>query len=83
MTLKEEFDEAVNRTRELTHRPSNDILLKLYALYKQSTTGDVQGEIPNGMDFKAAAKYRAWESLKGKPADTCRKEYIDLVNSLE
>ena len=83
MTLQEEFDQAVYRTKELTQRPSNDILLKLYALYKQSTAGDVQGELPDVMDFKAMAKYRAWESLKGKPVNTCQREYIDLVNSLE
>ena len=83
MTLQEEFEEAVNRTKELTQRPSNDVLLKLYALYKQSTAGDVQGELPNVMDFKATAKYRAWESFKGKPSNTCQREYIDLVNSLE
>jgi acyl-CoA-binding protein len=83
MTLQEEFDQAVDRTKELTQRPSNDILLKLYALFKQSTVGDVHGELPDLMDFKAIAKYRAWESLKGKPAKTCQQDYIDLVNSLE
>ena len=83
MSLQEEFDQAVNRTKELTTRPSNDILLKLYALFKQSTVGDVQGETPNAMDFKAMAKYRSWESLKGKSMDDCKKEYIHLVNSLQ
>jgi len=83
MSLQEEFDKAVNRTKELTQRPSNDILLKLYALYKQSTIGDVQGDSPGAMDFKAVAKYRSWESMKGKSMDACKKEYIQLVNSLE
>ncbi len=83
MTLQEEFQEAVNHTKELNQRPSNDVLLKLYALYKQSTVGDVQDDLPDVMDFKATAKYRAWESLKGKPQNTCQREYIDLVNSLE
>ena len=83
MTLQEEFDQAVSRTKELTQRPTNDVLLKLYALYKQSTVGDIQGDEPNAMDFKATAKYRAWESLKGKSVNTCQKEYIDIVNSLE
>jgi len=83
MTLQKEFDQAVNRTKELTQRPSNDILLKLYALFKQSTVGDIQGELPDAMDFKASAKYRAWESLKGRSMNACQKEYIDLVNSLE
>lgn len=81
--LQEEFDQAVNRTKELTQRPTNDILLKLYALYKQSTVGDIKGDLPNVMDFKAKAKYRAWESLKGKSIQASQKEYIDLVNSLE
>jgi len=83
MTLQEEFDQAVNCTKELTQRPSNDILLKLYALFKQSTLGDVRGDLPDMMDFKAMAKYRAWELLKGKPKNDCQKEYVDLVSSLE
>ena len=83
MSLQEEFEQSINRTKELSQRPSNDILLKLYALYKQSTAGDVQGGPPGAMDFKAAAKYRSWESMKGKSMDDCKKEYIQLVNSLE
>ena len=38
------FEEAVAKSKTLTERPSNDILLKLYALYKQVTEGDVKGE---------------------------------------
>jgi len=83
MSLQEEFEQSVNRTKELTQRPSNDILLKLYALFKQSTVGDVEGDPPGAMDFKAAAKYRSWESLKGKSKDDCKREYIELVKSLE
>ncbi len=77
------FEEAVLKSKSLTERPSNDILLKLYALYKQVTEGDVKGERPGGFDFKGAAKYDAWEALKGKSKEDAANEYIKLVNSLK
>jgi acyl-CoA-binding protein len=80
--LKEEFDSAVSRSRELTSRPSNEDLLQLYALYKQATDGDVSGDRPGGFDFKAIAKYDAWAEVKGKSKDDAMKEYVALVNRL-
>jgi acyl-CoA-binding protein len=77
------FEEAVARSKSLTKRPSNDELLQLYALYKQSTDGDVQGEKPGGFDFKAILKYQAWGALKGKPREEAMKEYITLVDNLQ
>ena len=80
--LKEQFDSAVSRSRELTSRPSNEDLLLLYALYKQATDGDVSGERPGGFDFKAIAKYDAWAEIKGKSKDDAMKEYVALVDRL-
>ena len=79
---KQAFEEAVAKSKTLSERPSNDILLKLYALYKQVTDGDVTGNRPGGFDFKGAAKFDAWESQKGKNSEDASKEYIELVNSL-
>jgi len=76
------FEEAVAKSKTLTERPSNDVLLKLYALYKQVTEGDVSGERPGGFDFKGAAKYDAWEAQKGESKEDAARKYIDLVNSL-
>jgi acyl-CoA-binding protein len=83
MTLEKEFNAAVERTRQLNYRPSNDTLLSLYALYKQATVGDVQGKPPAGNDFKSIAKYNSWKAQKGKSRDKSMKEYIDLVKSLK
>jgi diazepam-binding inhibitor (GABA receptor modulating acyl-CoA-binding protein) len=80
--MEEEFNQAVIQSKELTTRPSNEELLKLYALFKQATEGDNEGERPGGFDFKGAAKYDAWENEKGKPGDTAKQEYIKLVNEL-
>jgi diazepam-binding inhibitor (GABA receptor modulating acyl-CoA-binding protein) len=82
MDMQKDFESAVARSKELTKRPSNEELLQLYALYKQATEGDVNGDRPGGFDFKAIAKYAAWEELKGKSKDAAMKEYITLVDRL-
>lgn len=83
MTLQEQFEDAAKRVNNLSSRPSNDILLKLYAFYKQGSEGDVAGDRPGGFDFKAIAKYNAWESLKGKSSEEAMEEYVALVAKLE
>lgn len=82
MALQEEFVSAVSRSKELTQRPNNDELLKLYALYKQATDGDNIGERPGGFDFKGAAKHDAWEKLKGISTEAAMQQYISLVDEL-
>ena len=82
MELKEKFEQAVELAERLTERPSNEDLLKMYALYKQATIGDNNTERPGGFDFKAAAKYNAWESLKGQSEEESMQSYIDLINRL-
>jgi acyl-CoA-binding protein len=82
MELDNQFHQAVNRSKELTKRPSNEELLTLYALFKQVTEGDVAGERPGGFDFKAIAKYDAWAEKKGMPKEEAQKEYISLVEKL-
>ena len=80
--MQEQFNDAVLRSKELTERPSNDDLLRLYALFKQATEGNITGERPGGFDFKGAAKYDAWSKEQGKATDTAMQEYINLVNEL-
>jgi acyl-CoA-binding protein len=78
----EAFENAVKNSQSLKSKPSNDILLKLYSLYKQATEGDVSGERPGGFDFKGAAKFDAWSAQVGKTKEIAAQEYIDLVNKL-
>ena len=78
------FDQAVASSKTLTKKPGNEILLQLYALYKQSTEGDVNTAAPaNSFDFVAKAKYNAWEQLKGRPKETAMQAYVDLITSLK
>lgn len=83
MSLKEEFEAASAQSKQLPQRPSDDDMLKIYALYKQSTNGDVTGDRPGIFDFVGGAKYDAWEELKGKSTDEAMQEYVDLINKLK
>jgi acyl-CoA-binding protein len=84
MDLKTQFESAVADSKTLSEKPSNEILLQLYSLYKQATEGDNSATPPaNPFDFVAKAKYQAWEDLKGKSSDTAMEEYIQLVTRLK
>lgn len=80
--LDRQFERAAERVKQLDERPDNDTLLKLYALYKQGSEGDVAGERPGFFDFVGVAKYEAWEKLKGTDRDEAKRRYIELVDSL-
>ena len=83
MELKEQFEKAAADSKTLPVKPSNETLLQLYSLFKQSTAGDVNTEPPsNPFDFVSKAKYDAWAALKGTNSETAMKDYIDLVNKL-
>jgi diazepam-binding inhibitor (GABA receptor modulator, acyl-CoA-binding protein) len=84
MDLKTLFEAAVADSKTLSEKPSNETLLQLYSLYKQSTEGDVNVDPPsNPFDFVSKAKYEAWSEQQGKSKDIAMQEYIDLVNKLK
>lgn len=80
--LKAKFTQAAEDVKKLSERPDNDTLLKLYALYKQGSDGDVSGPKPGFFDFVGTAKYEAWGKLKGMKSDEAMQKYIDLVKKL-
>lgn len=81
--LQAKFDAAARDSKSLSQRPDNDTLLKLYSLYKQGTTGDVEGSRPGFLDVVGRAKYDAWAHLKGLKKSEAQKQYIALVDSLK
>ncbi|MBX9868686.1 MAG: acyl-CoA-binding protein, partial [Burkholderiaceae bacterium] len=65
MSLADQFTQALADSKTLPERPDNMTLLKMYALYKQGSNGDVTGERPGMTDFVGRAKFDAWAELKG------------------
>ena len=81
--LEDEFAAAQKDAQNLAERPDNDTLLELYSFYKQATEGDVAGDKPGAFDFKARAKYEAWEARKGMKREVAMKAYVRLVEHLK
>lgn len=81
--LKTAFEQAVAESKQLPEKPDNATLLELYALYKQATLGDAQGERPGMADFVARAKWDAWQRLGGLAPGEAMQRYIDRVESLK
>jgi len=80
--LRREFEQASEDVKRLGTRPDNDTLLKLYALYKQGSQGDLTRDAPGFFDFVGTAKHEAWAQLAGMPQDEARRRYIALVSQL-
>jgi acyl-CoA-binding protein len=81
--LKAAFEQAVADSKNLPDKPDNMTLLKIYALYKQATAGDVDGKRPGFTDMVGRAKWDAWNELKGTDGEAAKQSYIDLVESLK
>jgi acyl-CoA-binding protein len=81
--LSAKFEIATEDVKKLTTRPDNDMLLQLYAYYKQATTGDVRGKKPGFTDFVGRAKYEAWAKLRGTSNQAAMQAYVDLVEKLK
>lgn len=85
--LATEFAEALEKVKNApsdgSFKPSNDYKLRMYALYRQATDGDVSGKKPGMLDIVGRAKYMAWEGVKGMSADDAMRQYIEEVNKVE
>ena len=78
--LKKQFEKATKDVTNAKSDPGNDMKLRLYAHFKQSTDGDVAGEKPGFTDFVGRAKYDAWAKLKGVSKVDAMTAYIKLVD---
>jgi acyl-CoA-binding protein len=83
MSIQEQFAQAQADSKNLPERPDNMTLLKIYALFKQGSAGDVEGERPGMTDFVGRAKYDAWAALKGTSQEDAQQQYIDLIEELK
>jgi acyl-CoA-binding protein len=81
--LTSKFEKAMAESKSLPERPDNQTLLQLYALYKQATTGDVEGKRPGFTDMVGRAKWDAWNELAGTGKEDAMKKYIGLIEDLK
>ncbi|KAF3933787.1 Triakontatetraneuropeptide [Dactylellina cionopaga] len=83
-----EFARAIVEVKQFTKKPSNDDLLRLYALFKISKGFEFNpADEPGRFSFEARAKWKAWESAYKddditEPAQA-QLEYVKLVEELK
>ncbi|MBH1970294.1 acyl-CoA-binding protein [Moraxellaceae bacterium AER2_44_116] len=76
------LEQAQQDVNTLSQKPNKDILLFLYAHYKQATTGDASGKRPSMLDVIGRMKFDAWEKLKGISKTEAEARYIAKVKAL-
>ena len=76
--LSQRFADAQAKIKPVTGL-GNDVLLEMYALYKQATVGDATGDRPGMLDIKGRAKYDAWAKRKGTTKDAAMEQYIAVA----
>eukprot|EP00602_Paraphysomonas_sp_CaronLab_P001350 CAMPEP_0185024336 /NCGR_PEP_ID=MMETSP1103-20130426/7365_1 /TAXON_ID=36769 /ORGANISM="Paraphysomonas bandaiensis, Strain Caron Lab Isolate" /LENGTH=278 /DNA_ID=CAMNT_0027557271 /DNA_START=45 /DNA_END=881 /DNA_ORIENTATION=+ len=77
-----EFEQAASRVSSYSWLP-DDQKLQFYALYKQSTIGDVNTKQPWSINMVAKAKWDAWKAYEGFPKKSAAMAYVYLANELE
>ncbi|CAJ2647005.1 acyl-CoA-binding protein [Trifolium pratense] len=82
MGLKEDFEEHAAKVKTLKESPSNEDLLILYGLYKQSTVGPVDTSRPGMFNMRERAKWDAWKAVEAKSKEEAMSDYITKVKQL-
>lgn len=80
--LEASFQQAAARVRQLDHGLDSAVMLRLYALYKQSTLGPCTGSRPGLFQFTARTKWDAWNSLGSMTSRQAMADYVQLVTTL-
>ena len=76
-----EFEQAFQKVSKIRRKVAPDVMLLLYAYYKQATFG-------NNFSFNAASnvrngfKFNAWIQLNGMSKEDAKKEYITLAKTI-
>jgi len=82
--LESQFEEAFIRISETEESIPIDVVLRLYAYYKQAKKGDnfTFENNESEQDLRNAFKFNAWIQLKGMSSREAKQEYVNLVNKV-
>ncbi len=81
VSLDVKFAKAFKDLSEFEENLAPDVMLKLYAYYKQAVLGNTfsyGGEV----DVRDAFKFNAWTQLNGMTQENAKKQYIKLVENI-
>ncbi|MDO9596001.1 MAG: acyl-CoA-binding protein [Lutibacter sp.] len=74
------FAEAYEISSATSIKLPPDVMLQLYAYYKQATKGSKYKHPSGNVELRNAFKLNAWFQVSKISEDEAKKEYIELVN---
>jgi acyl-CoA-binding protein len=81
--LETKFQEAVTIASNMTQASlPQDVQLRLYALYKQASFGNLSYNHSESYDLRNAFKTNAWIQISHLTIDEAKEQYIEIINSL-
>ena len=81
--LETRFEEAVAIANTMTQSSlPQDVQLRLYAYYKQSTLGTIDTRISPNYDLRNAFKTNAWMQISHLTQDEAKELYIKSILSI-
>lgn len=77
------FEEAFERASKMTKALPQDVMLRIYAYYKQATSGRSNVVVHHqSANLRDAFKMNAWMQVRHITPDEAKKLYIETINSL-
>ncbi|MGH2665211.1 acyl-CoA-binding protein [Flavobacterium sp.] len=77
--FKEAFEKASNMEQDSLPQ---DVMLRIYAYYKQATFGSLSSINYSNLDVRDAFKNNAWLQVSHIPENEAKRRYIDLINEI-
>ena len=81
--LDRKFQEAVEEASRMTQASlPQDVQLRLYAYYKQATSGIANPNYNSSYDLRNAFKINAWMQIRHLSIGEAKELYIETINSI-
>ena len=80
--LDAQFQEAYEKASNMTQALPQDVMLKIYAYYKQATSDVGQSNHHQSYDLRNAFKMNAWMQVRHLSTEEAKRLYVDLINSI-
>lgn len=77
--FKEAFEKASNMEQDSLPQ---DLMLRIYAYYKQATFGSLGSVNYSNLDVRDAFKNNAWMQISHISEEEAKRCYIDIINEI-
>jgi len=76
------FEEAYEIASNMRESLPQDVMLRIYAYYKQATAGEANARADQGQNLRDAFKMNAWMQVRHLTVNEAKALYIETINSL-